>query len=96
MSDENSLTIRSKEHQIHFAMTCLAPLVNVGGAQIDGHSVRDMIHGATAFASTRTPLAFSTGQIVRPAVVLGAADLRVDKQIDSLMADHRTSLFLLQ
>ena len=96
MSDQNSLTILSKEHQIPFPVTCLAPLVDVGRAPIDGHSVLDMIHRATAFVSTPTPLAFSTGQIVPPAVVLGAADLRVDKPIDRLMADHRTSLFLLQ
>ena len=96
MSDQNSLTILSKEHQIPFPVTCLAPLVDVGRAPIDGHSVLDMIHRATAFVSTPTPLAFSTGQIVPPAVVLGAADLRVDKAIDRLMADHRTSLFLLQ
>ena len=96
MSDQNSLTILSKQHQIPFPMTCLAPLVDVGRAPIDGHSVLDMIHRATAFVSTPTALAFSTGQIVPPAEVLGAADLRIDKPIDRLIADHRTSLFLLQ
>ena len=96
MVDQNGLTILSKEHQIPFPVTRLAPLVDVGRAPIDGHSVLDMIHRATAFVSTPTPLAFSTGQIVPPAVVLGAADLRIDKPIDRLIADDRTSLFLIQ
>jgi hypothetical protein len=96
MTDQNSLTILSKEHQIPFPVTCLAPLVDVGRAPIDGHSVLDMVHRATAFVTPPTPLTFSTGQIVPPAVVLGAADLRVDKPIDRLVADHRTPLFLLE
>src|SRR5438093_6421835 len=96
MSDQNSLTILSKEHQIPFPVARLAPLVDVGRAPIDGHSVLDMINRATTFAPPPTALAFPTGQIVPPAVVLGAADLRVDKPIDRLIADDLCSLFLLQ
>ena len=96
MSDQNSLAVLGKQHQIPFPMTCLSPLVDVGRAPIDRHPLLDVIHRTSAFVPTPAPLAFSTGQIVPPAIVLGAANLRVDESIDRLMADHRTSLFLFQ
>src|SRR5713226_7868679 len=96
MSDQNRLTVLSKEHQVPFPVARLAPLVDVGWASIDTHSPLDVLHRATAFATAPTALAFSTGQVVPPAVVFGAADLRVDETVDRFIADNRTSVFLFQ
>src|SRR5262249_29204461 len=75
-------------HQVRFPMTGLSSLVDVCRPPIDRYSVLDMIHWATAFVSTPAPLALAPGKVMAPAVVLGAADLRVDKPIDRLMSTN--------
>jgi hypothetical protein len=77
-------------------MTGLSSLVDVSWPPIDRYSILDMIHGATAFVSTPTPLALAPGKVMAPAVVLGAADLRVDKPIDRFITDQCASVFLFQ
>ena len=96
MSDQDSLTILGKQHQVRFPMTRLSSLVNVGWAPIDRHSVVDMIHRATAFMPAPAALALAPWKVMAPAVVLGAADLGVDKSVDRFITDHRPSGFLSQ
>ena len=96
MSDQNCLTVLSEQHQVRLPMTGLSALVDVGRSPIDGHSVLDMIHRTTTSVSTPTALAFATGQVLTPAIVLSTANLGVDKAINRLIADHRSSLFLFQ
>ena len=96
MSNQNCLTIFGKQHQVRFPMTGLSSFVDVSWPPIDRYSVLDMIHRATAFVSTPAPLALAPGKVMAPAVVLGAADLRVDKPIDRFITDHRASVFLFQ
>src|SRR5262245_36509168 len=96
MSSQNCLTIFSKQHQVRFPMTGLSALVDVNWPPIDRYSVLDMIHRATTFASTPTPLALGSGKVMAPAVVLGAADLRVDEPIDRFITDQRAFVFLFQ
>src|SRR6266511_1184862 len=96
MSNQNCLTIFGKQHQIRFPMTVLSSLVDVSRPPIDRHAVLDMIHRATTFVSTPTPLALAPGKIMAPAVVVGAADLRVDKPINRFIADQRASGLLFQ
>ena len=66
--------------------------MDVGWTPIDAHPSLDVIYGTAAFVPAPTALAFATGQVVSPAIVLGTADLRVDKPIDRLIADDRTSV----
>src|SRR5436190_345416 len=87
MTDQYRLTVLSKQHQISFPVTRLAPLMDIGRAPIDSHTSLDAIYQAAAFASTPTALAFGTRQVVSPAIVLGATDLRIDKPIDRFIAD---------
>src|SRR5216117_1946682 len=96
MTDQYRLTVLSKQHQISFPVTRLAPLMDIGRAPIDSHTSLDAIYQAAAFASTPTALAFATRQVVSPAIVLGATDLRIDKPIDRFIADDRTSVLSLQ
>ena len=96
MSNQNGLTIFGKQHQVRFPMTGLSSLVDISWPPIDRHSVLDMIHRATPFVSTPTPLALAPGKVITPAVVFGAADLRIDKPIDRFITDHRPSGFLFQ
>src|SRR5947208_6535003 len=96
MTDQYRLTVLSKQHQISFPVTRLAPLMDIGRAPIDSHTSLDAIYQAAAFASTPTALAFGTRQVVSPAIVLGATDLRIDKPIDRFIADDRTSVLSLQ
>src|SRR5438874_3082751 len=96
MTDQYRLTVLSKQHQISFPVTRLAPLMDIGRAPIDSHTSLDAIYQAGAFASTPTALAFATRQVVSPAIVLGATDLRIDKPIDRFIADDRTSVLSLQ
>ena len=96
MSDQNCLTVLSEQHQVAFPVSGLASLVDVGRTAIDRYSVLNMIHRTAAFMPTPTPLAFGTGKIEPPAVVLCTTDLRVDKPIDRFIADYGGSLFLFQ
>ncbi len=96
MSNQNCLTVFGKQHQVRFPMTGLSSLVDVGWSPIDRYTILDMIHGATAFVSTPTALALAPGKVMAPAVVLGAADLRVDESIDRFITDQRASVFLFQ
>src|SRR5438093_9270502 len=97
MTDQYRLTVLSKQHQISFPVTRLAPRMDIGRAPIDSHTSLDAIYqAAAAFASTPTALAFATRQVMSPAIVLGATDLRIDKPIDRFIADDRTSVLSLQ
>src|SRR5207244_1915549 len=96
MTDQYRLNVLSKQHQISFPVARLAPLMDIGRAPIDSHTSLDAIYQAAAFASTPTALAFATRQVVSPAIVLGATDLRIDKPIDRFIADDRTSVLSLQ
>jgi hypothetical protein len=44
--------------------------------------------GAAALSTMEPALAFAAGEIVAPAVVLGAGDLGVDETVDALVADR--------
>src|SRR5438093_13185261 len=96
MTDQYRLTVFSKQHQISFPITRLAPLMDINRAPIDNHTSVDAIYQTSAFASTPTALAFATRQVVSPAIVLDATDLRIDKPIDRFIADDRTSVLSLQ
>src|SRR5439155_785306 len=75
MTDQYRLTVLSKQHQISFPVTRLAPLMDIGRAPIDSHTSLDAIYQAAAFASTPTALAFATRQVVSPAIVDGARSI---------------------
>src|SRR5213080_2916414 len=53
MTDQYRLTVLSKQHQISFPVTRLAPLMDIGRAPIDSHTSLDAIYQAAAFASTQ-------------------------------------------
>src|SRR5439155_540328 len=53
MTDQYRLTVLSKQHQISFPVTRLAPLLDIGRAPIDSHTSLDAIYQAGAFAFTR-------------------------------------------
>src|SRR5437588_2380938 len=96
MTDQYRLTVLSKQHQISFPVARLAPLMGIGRAPIDSHTSLDAIYQAAAFASTPTALAFATRQVVSPAIVLGATDLRIDRPIGRFITDDRAFVFRLQ
>jgi len=93
MSNQNSLTILGKQHQIPFPVTRLSALVDVGRALLDGDTSLDVINRTATFASAPPALAFAPRQVVPPAEVLGAPDLSIDEPVDRLIADDRTSVF---
>ena len=93
MSDQHCLTVLSKPHQIRFPMTGLATFLDVGGTPLNAHPVFDMIDRTAAPLSSPSSLALAPGKIMPPAIILSAPDLRVDKPIDRLIADDRTSVF---
>jgi len=96
MSDQDSLTIFGKKHQVSFPVARLAPFVDVGRAPIDTHAPLDAIDHLATSASTPTALALAPGKVMAPAVVFGSANLGVDKPIDRFVADHLTSFFRVQ
>src|SRR5919106_1215734 len=96
MSDQNRLTIFSKEHQIAFPVASLPPFVDVGRTPPNGHTAFNVPHGAPAFTSPPATLAFSPRQIMSPAIVFGASDLRVNESIDGFITDDVTSFSLIQ
>ena len=71
MTDQNRLTVLGKQHQISFPVASLSALTDVGWTPIDAHPSLDVIYGTAAFVPAPTALAFATGQVVSPAIVLG-------------------------
>ena len=96
MSNQNSLAILGKEHQVRFPMARLAAFVDVGRAPIDSDAPLDAVDHLAASASTPTALSFCSGKIMAPAVVFGSANLGINKPIDRFVADDLTSFFLAQ
>src|SRR4030095_2197283 len=96
MSDQDSLTIFGKKHQVSFPVARLAPFVDVGRAPIDAHAPLDAIDHLATSASTPTALALAPGKIVAPTIVLSTAILGFDKTINRLITDDCPSLFLFQ
>src|SRR6266550_4473680 len=96
MSDQDSLTVFGKKHQVSFPVARLAPFVDVGRAPIDTHAPLDAIDHLATSACTPTALALAPGKIVAPTIVLSTANLGVDKTINRLITDDCPSLFLFQ
>ena len=95
MSDQDSLTIFGKKHQVSFPVARLAPFVDVGRAPMNPRAPDAIDHLATS-ASTPTALALAPGKVMAPVVVFGLANLGVDKPIDRFVAYHLTSFFRVQ
>ena len=96
MSDQNSLAVLGKQHQIPFPMTRLSPLVDVGRSLLDRDTPLNVIDRTSPFVPPPAALAFSPRQVVPPTKIIGASNLSVDESIDRLIADPRTPLFLFQ
>jgi hypothetical protein len=93
---QNRLTVFCEHHQVGFP---------VAGSRAVGGLDRPFGHGNTAFnevlrasalPAAAAALAFATGQIVPPAVVLGAGKLGIDEAIDAFIGDHLAALFELE
>src|SRR4249919_1828367 len=96
MSNQNSLTILGKQHQIPFPVTRLSALVDVGRALLDGDTSLDVINGTAPFASAPPALAFPSRQVVTPTKIVGAPDLSIDEPVDRLIADDLPFAFFLE
>src|SRR5947208_14011203 len=96
MSDQDSLTIFGKKHQVSFPVARLAPISDVGRAPIDAHAPLDPIDHLATSASTPTALALAPGKIAAPTIGLSTSNLEVDKTIDRSVADQLTSFCRVQ
>src|SRR5215207_1135273 len=96
MSHQNGLTVLGKQHQVSFPMTWLSALIDIGRALINGYPSLDVIDRTAAFTSAPAALAFGARQVVPPAVVLGAPNLRIDEPVDRLVADDLAFAFLFE
>ena len=96
MSNQNSLAILGKEHQVRFPMAWLTAFVDVGRAPIDSNAPLDAVDDLAASASTPTALSFCSRKIMAPAVVFGSTNLGINKPIDRFVADDLTSFSLAQ
>ena len=63
MSNQNSLTILGKQHQIPFPVTRLSALVDVGRALLDGDTSLDVINRTATFASAPPALALAAALV---------------------------------
>jgi hypothetical protein len=84
---QHGLAVFGEQHQVGFPMAGRLAVGGIGRAFRQGNPAFDEADGATAFAATTAALALGPRQVVTPAIVLVAGDLRVDEAVDGLVAD---------
>src|SRR5262249_16033643 len=96
MSDQDCLTVLSKQHQIGFPMASLSAFIDISRAALNGYTALDVFGWAAASTSPPTALTFAPRQVMAPAVVIGASDLGVDEAVNGFMANDIAFFFLFQ
>ena len=88
LGDQDGLAVFAEQDVVGFPVSWLTASIDMAGALADRHTIFDMLDGRAAFTPAIATLEFGTRQKVAPVVVLGTADLGVDKAIDGFMADR--------
>ena len=85
---QHRLTVFGEQHEVGFPMAGGVAVGGRGGPFGYGNPAFDEACRAAAAVAPQAPFALAAGQIVAPAVVLGAGDLGVDEAVDALVADQ--------
>ena len=92
---EDRRSLLAGMQQVSFPMAQLLPLFNCGITLVDRHAMFDVPHGMV-WASAPSALALGARQVVPPGIIVGAADLCVDKAVNRFVADAHRRLITRQ
>ena len=77
-------------------MSRLAAGINIERPFADGDTVFDVLDRAASLLAAIAALEFASWKIVPPVIVVGSADLGIDKSVDGFMTDGCCGVLLPQ
>ena len=93
---EDRLAVFCEHHQIGFPVPAGRAIGGLDGPVCHGNTAFNEVWGAATLSAATASFALAAGQIVSPAVVLGAGNLGIDETIDALIGDHFATLLALE
>jgi hypothetical protein len=96
MHGQDRLAVFCEHHQVGLPMSAGGAIGDLFWPVCHGNTAFNEVCRASALSAAAASFALAAGQIVPPAVVLGAGKLGVDETIDALIGDHLAALLALE